>query len=127
MIAGQRPSIVENVFINIFEKSLSSDSLIDKTTDHLPNFLFIVDFIDQQKNKKIRIRNIKAFNGETYFKDPDSLKSLNYINFADVNEIYHEFHNKLIAVIDKNDNKNRGLQKVSLSPSKQKTFNTKSS
>ena len=77
MIAGQRPSIVENAFINIFEKSLSSDSLIDKTTDHLPNFLFIVDFIDQQKNQKIRIRNIKAFDGETYFKDPDSLKSLN--------------------------------------------------
>ena len=80
-----------------------------------------------RKIKKIRIRNIKAFNGETYFKDPDSLKSLNYINFADVNEIYHEFHNKLIAVIDKNDNKNHGLQKVSLSPSKQKTFTTKSS
>ena len=62
MIAGQRPSIVDNIFTNIFEKSLNSGNLDDKITDHLPNFSFIVDFIDQQKNKKIRIKNMKAFN-----------------------------------------------------------------
>ena len=46
MIAGQRPSIVDNIFTNIFEKSLTSGNLDDKITDHLLNFLFIVDFID---------------------------------------------------------------------------------
>ena len=45
---------------------------------------------------------MKAFNQETYFKDLDSLESLNYINFANVNELYNEFHSKLIAVTDKN-------------------------
>ena len=123
MIAGQRPSIIDNIFINIFEKSFNSGSLTDKT-DHLPNFLFIVDFIDQQKNQKIRIRNIKAFNGETYFKDPDSLKSLNYINFANANEIYNEFHNKLIAVIDKNAPYKTLSKQVS--KTKQKPWITKS-
>ena len=101
MIAGQRPNIVDNIFTNIFEKSLSGN-LTDKITDHLPNFLFILDFIDQQKNKQITIRNMKAFNEETYLEDFDSLKSLNYIDFANVNELYNEFHSKLIAVIDKN-------------------------
>ena len=74
MIAGQRPSIVDNTFTNIFEKSLNSGNLDDKITDHLPNFSFIVDFIDQQKNKKIKIKNMKALTEKTYLKDLDSLK-----------------------------------------------------
>ena len=45
---------------------------------------------------------MKAFNEETYHKNLDSLKSLNYKNFANVNKICNEFHSKLIAVIDKN-------------------------
>ena len=45
---------------------------------------------------------MKAFNEETYHKKLDSLKSLNYKNFANVNKICNEFHSKLIAVIDKN-------------------------
>ena len=81
---------------------------------------------------------MKAFNEETYLKNLDSLKSLNYINFANANKLYNEFHSKLIAVIDENApyktlskqesklNKNCGLQKVSLSPSKQKRFIIKS-
>ena len=46
---------------------------------------------------------MKAFNQETYLKDLDSLKSLYYINFTNVNKLYNKFHHKLIAVIDKND------------------------
>ena len=45
---------------------------------------------------------MKAFNEETYLKNLDSLKSLYYKNFANVNKICNEFHSKLIAVIDKN-------------------------
>ena len=35
MIVGQRPSIVDKIFTNIFEKNLNSSNLIDKITDHL--------------------------------------------------------------------------------------------
>ena len=73
MITGQVPSIVDNTLTNIFEKNLNSDNLVDKITDYLPNFLFIADFIYQQKKTKIRIRNMKAFYQEIYFKDLDSL------------------------------------------------------
>ena len=52
IIAGQRLSIVDNAFTNIFEKDLNSDNLIDKITEHLPNFLFIADLIDQHQQKK---------------------------------------------------------------------------
>ena len=31
---------------------------------------------------------MKAFNEETYLKGLDSLKSLNYINFANANKLY---------------------------------------
>ena len=74
MIAGLKPSKVDNIFTNIFEKNLNSGNLIDKITDHLLNFLFIADLIKQQKKQKIRIRNMKDFNQETYFKDLDSLE-----------------------------------------------------
>ena len=87
MTADQRLSIVDNIFTNILEKNLNNGNLIDKITDNLPNFLFIADFIDQQKNQKITIRNMKAFNQETYLKDLDSLKSLNYINCANLNKL----------------------------------------
>ena len=87
MTADPRPSIVDNIFTNILEKNLNNGNLIDKITDHLPNFLFVADFIDQQKNQKITIRNMKAFNQETYLKNLDSLKSLSYINCANVNKL----------------------------------------
>ena len=99
---NKNDSCSEAKYSNIFAKDLNSGNLIDKITDHLPNFLFIADFIDQQKNKKIRIRNMKIFNQETYLKDLDSLKSLHYINLVNVNELYNEYHNKLIEVIYKN-------------------------
>ena len=73
MITGQVPSIVDNILTNIFEKNLSSDNLVDKITDYLPNFLFIADFIDQQKKTKIIIRNMKFFCQKIYFKDLSSL------------------------------------------------------
>ena len=73
MITGQVQSIVDNILTNIFGKNLNSDNLLDKITDYLPNSLFIADFIDHQKKPKIRIRNMKAFYQEIYFKDLDSL------------------------------------------------------
>ena len=45
---------------------------------------------------------MNTFNKDTYPKDLDSLKLLNYINAANVNELCNEFHSKLIEVIDKN-------------------------
>ena len=53
MMAVQRPSVVDNIFTSIFEKKLNSANLLDQITDHLPNFLFNADFIDQQRNQKI--------------------------------------------------------------------------
>ena len=61
IIAGQRLSIVDNAFTNIFEKDLNSDNLIDKITDHLPNFLFIADLIDQQKKTKNYNKKYESF------------------------------------------------------------------
>ena len=45
---------------------------------------------------------MKAFNEETYLKDLDSLKSLKYINSANLNELCNECYSKLIAIIDEN-------------------------
>ena len=52
MIVGQIPSIVDNIFTNIFEKNLMV-VLIGEIKDHIPNFLFIADFIAQQKSERL--------------------------------------------------------------------------
>ena len=52
MVTVQKPSIVDNIFTNIFEKQLNSGNLIDKITGHLPNFLLIADFTDIQESKE---------------------------------------------------------------------------
>ena len=48
------------------------------------------------------MRDMKAFNEETFLENLNTLETLNFVNFPNVNELYNAFHNKLLAVIDKN-------------------------
>ena len=102
MIAGEKPSIIDNIFINIFEKAINSGDLINKIMDHLPNFLFLADFTDIQKKQGIRMRDMKGFNQKTFIEDLNTFETLNFVNFPYVNELHNVFHSKLLAAIDKN-------------------------
>ena len=102
MIAGEKPSIIENIFINIFEEAINSGDLINKIMDHLPNFIFLADFTDVQKKQGIRMRDMKGFNQKTFIEDLNTFETLNFVNFPNVNELHNVFHSKLSAAIDKN-------------------------
>ena len=39
IVSSNRPSLVDNIFINIIDKNLYSGNLLDKLKDHLPNFV----------------------------------------------------------------------------------------
>ena len=55
-IAGRnKPSLIDNIFINTCTKSLNAGNSIDKISDHLPNFLIIQNLKEERlKNEKYK-------------------------------------------------------------------------
>ena len=102
IIQGNRPSIVDNIFTIIFDKELYSGNLLDKITDHLPNFLIIKNIKNNHKNKKIKIRHMKNFDHDKYLSDLEELDNFNWLQFEDVDEVFNAYQNKFIEIINKN-------------------------
>ena len=59
--ANNRPSIIDNIFINTIDKKIDSGNSINKVSDHMPNFLLVKDIIERKKYQKIKIRDMKNF------------------------------------------------------------------
>ena len=66
IVSYNRPSLVDNIFVNIYDKTIFGGNLLDKITDHLPNFIIIKNLPLKPQIKKIRIRDMKNFNHEKY-------------------------------------------------------------
>ena len=75
ILANNRPSLVDNIFINTLGKEISSDNLLDKISDHMPNFVIVKDILEKKRNRKVKIRDMKKFCKETFLKDLDEIKS----------------------------------------------------
>ena len=52
-----------------FNKKIISGNLLDKISDHLPNFAVIKDINIKQTKRKFKIRDMKSFNQDKYFGD----------------------------------------------------------
>ena len=102
IIQGNRPSIVDNIFTNIFDKELYRGNLLDKITDHLPNFLIIKNIKNNHKNKKIKIRDMKNFDHDKYLSDFEKLDNFNCLEFEDIDEVFNAYQNKFIEIINNN-------------------------
>ena len=75
ILANNRPSLIDNIFINTLGKEISSDNLLDKISDHMPNFVIVKDILEKKRNRKVKIRDMKKFCKETFLKDLDEIKS----------------------------------------------------
>ena len=75
ILANNRPSLVDNIFINTLGKEISSDNLVDKISDHMPNFVIVKDILEKKRNRKVKIRDMKKVCKETFLKDLDEIKS----------------------------------------------------
>ena len=60
IVANNRPSITDNIFINTIDKKTDSGNITDKESDHMPNFLLIKDITERKKYQKIKIRVMKT-------------------------------------------------------------------
>ena len=96
--SNNRPSLLDNIFINTLDKDVYSGNIIDKISDHMPNFAIIV--FHKKRNQKIMVRDMSHFNEIIYKKDLEELKRLDILKRKTVNEMFNAFHEKLLEIID---------------------------
>ena len=53
LIKKQKPSLINNIFVNFFNKKVISGNLFDKISDHLPNFVVIKNINNKTNKEKI--------------------------------------------------------------------------
>ena len=58
IVKYNRPSLVDYICVNIYDKENHSGNIIDKITDHLPNFGIIRNMRNKLQKQKFKIRNI---------------------------------------------------------------------
>ncbi len=61
-LGSERPTLIDNIFINSINFKLSSGNLISKVSDHMPNFAMLNLNIDREISDDIIKRNIKGLN-----------------------------------------------------------------
>ena len=78
IVGRNKPSLIDNIFINTCSKSLNAGSIIDKISDHLPNFLIIQNLKEERLKRKIQIRDIKNFKLETFSTDLEKAELMDF-------------------------------------------------
>ena len=97
-----KPSLIDNIFTNCIEKNITSGNIVDKITDHMPNFILIENFISTKKRKTIRKRDMKRFKEDEYVADLQNIPFMEVISSTnDVNIAYDIFHKYLVDIINK--------------------------
>ena len=68
----------------------------------MPNFVIVKDILEKKRNKKVKIRDMKNFRKETFLKDLDEIKTSDLLKHNSVDELFNEFQNKFVEIVDKN-------------------------
>ena len=102
IISNNRLSLLDNIIINAHDKEVYSGNIIDKISDHMPNFAIVNNIFHKKRNQKITVRDMNHFNETIYKKDLEELKRLDILKHKTVNEMLNSFYEKLLEIIDKN-------------------------
>ena len=101
VVMGNRPSLVDNIFINTIGQDVVSGNLTCKITDHMPNFILINDFIQKRNKMKRRVRDFKTFNEKLYLNEIRDININSLLDAENINEIYDNYHDQLIEIINR--------------------------
>ena len=96
-----KPSLVDNIFTNVFDDPSSGNILEHISYDHLPNFM-ILDKHITVKDKIQMVRDNKNFDSEHFnneLLDPNLILHLH--NAIDANHAYEIYHNRFIELLNK--------------------------
>ena len=66
IVGRNKSSLIDNIFTNTCTKSLNAGNIIDKTSDHLLNFLIIQNLKKERLKQKIQIKDMKNFKLQTF-------------------------------------------------------------
>ena len=98
---GNKPSLVDNIFSNSVEKCISGN-ILDKISDHLPNFVIFENVKKKPIPNKIKRRNMK--NSDEVKYQADLLLLLRELqgnpDFYDAEIAYNFFHEKHCLIAD---------------------------
>ena len=81
LIKKQKPCLIDNIFVNFFNKKIISGNLFDKISDHLPNYVVIKDINNKHTKRKFKTRDMKNFNQNKYLKDLKEIENLNLLQY----------------------------------------------
>ena len=100
-----KPSLIDNIFLNFNDMHCYSGNLIEKITHHLPNFLIIEKLTVKLDNQDRPLkRDLKNFDEDKLVIDIEKLNLKQKIENtrSQINQKYTSFHENIMKVIDKN-------------------------
>ena len=59
VVDRDRPSLIDNIFSNVIDKKIVSGNILSKISDHMPNFLIILDFVHKSLNVRDKYEILK--------------------------------------------------------------------
>ena len=62
IVDKQKPTLIDNIYVNLFNIELKSGNLVEKISDHLPNFIIITNINKKISKHKIKVRDLHSCN-----------------------------------------------------------------
>ena len=101
IVDGNKPSLVDNIFTNAISKNIISGNLLNKLSDHMPNFIFVLKISTPQHKEDRKFRDTKNLDETKYKADLSKINILASVaNSVDINEVFNDYHNQLMNVVE---------------------------
>ena len=101
IVDKQKPTLTDNIFVNLFNKELKSGNLVAKISDHLPNFIIIENINKKISKQKMKVRDLHSFDKDKYPEDLKELEDLHLQKHNNVNQMFKGYYDKLLLIINK--------------------------
>ena len=102
VVKNQKPSLIDNIFINAVDKDITCGNFTSKISDHMPNFMFLKNVTFDHKKTKKKIRCTKNANIEEYQADLASIDLMPILlTTNDVHVICKYYHDQVVNIMNK--------------------------
>ena len=102
IVKNAKPSLLDNIFSNLVDNELISGNLIEKISDHLPNFIIIPHLNKSDFKHHYQKRDYSKFDEIFFINDLQNESLVNKIHESDdTNSKYDIFTNSITTIIDK--------------------------
>ena len=97
-----RRTLINNIFVDIYDKQLFAGNFLEKLSDHLPNFLIINGIENSLKKIKIVVRDFKKLNKHHYLQDITELNNIDFLQCKDAIQMYSVSQDHQVEIINNN-------------------------